>query len=202
MGISKNHLSILIISFTIACFFIFISETTYYTKFLHLYNIDHLSPTFIDFRSYQSLVETVEAGFNPYIEHPFDPKLRPFNLPYIWFYISKFIYLKSEIIFKFVVLLFIFLYVNSSLQIASIYKNLKHKIFIYFLLFSSSSMLLVERGNTDMLIYGLIFYSAYNFNFSRSVFFLSLASILKLYPIFAFTLNFYKKKKIFLLHYF
>jgi hypothetical protein len=56
-------------------------------------------------------------------------------------------------------------------------------------------MLLIERGNTDMLIFYLILYAALSTNFLKSSGFIFLASILKVYPIFAFFINFKSKKK-------
>ena len=59
-------------------------------------------------------------------------------------------------------------------------------------------MLLIERGNTDMLIFYLILYAALSNNFLKSSGFIFSASILKVYPIFAFFIN-CKSKKNFLL---
>ena len=199
MFINKDSLKYSIISIFISVGFIFISDTIFYEKVLHqVFNIGHVLPSFLDFRCYQALIPTVEAGLNPYIENPFDPFARPFNLPFIWFYIVRFINLENEIIFNFIIFLFIFFYCYSVFMITNLV-NTNKKIFLAILLIiSTSSMLLIERGNTDMMIFFLILCSVFNSNFIKSSVFIFLATILKVYPIFTFFINF-KDMKLFLL---
>lgn len=197
--INKDSLKFIVISFSLALTFILISESVFYDKALHqIFNIGHELPSFLDFRCYQSVIPTIEAGFNPYINNPFDQYNRPFNLPYIWIPIVSFMNLDNEIIFNLVIFLFIFFYCYAVLKVINLL-NCNYTILIsFFLIFSSSSMLLIERGNTDMLIFYLILYAALSTNFLKSSGFIFLASILKVYPIFAFFINF-KSKKNFLL---
>ena len=194
--INKDSLKFIVISFFLALTFILISESVFYDKALHqIFNIGHELPTFLDFRCYQAVIPTIEAGLNPYINNPFDPFDRLFNLPYIWIPIVSFINLDNEIFFNLVIFLFIFFYCYSVLKIINLL-NCNYKILIsIMLIFSSSSMLLIERGNTDMLIFPLILYSALIPNFLKSSGFIFLATILKVYPIFAFIINFKDKKK-------
>jgi len=199
MFINKDSLIYSIISIFISAGFIFISDTIFYEKVLHqVFNIGHVLPSFLDFRCYQAIVPTVEAGLNPYIENPFDPFARPFNLPFIWFYIARFINLENEIIFNFVIFLFIFFYCYSVFMITNLVNTNKKMFLAILLIISTSSMLLIERGNTDMIIFFLIFCSVFNSNFIKSSVFIFLATILKVYPIFTFFINF-KDMKFFLL---
>ena len=195
MFINKDSLIYSIISIFISVGFILISDTIFYEKVLHqVFNIGHVLPSFLDFRCYQAIVPTVEAGLNPYIENPFDPFARPFNLPFIWFYIARFINLENEMIFNFVIFLFIFFYCYSVFMITNLL-NTNKKIFLATLLIiSTSSMLLIERGNTDMIIFFLILCSAFNSHYIKSSVFIFLATILKVYPIFAFFINFKNMK--------
>ena len=197
--INKDSFKFIVISFSLASIFIFISESIFYEKALHqIFNIGHELPAFLDFRCYQAVIPTIEAGLNPYTDNSFDPFGRPFNLPYIWIPIVSFINLDNEIVFNLVISLFIFFYCYSVFKIINLL-NCNYKILIsLFLIFSSSSMLLIERGNTDMLIFSLILYASLSANFLKSSGIIFLASILKVYPIFVFFINF-KNKKNFLL---
>ena len=197
--INKDSLKFIVISFFLALIFILVSESIFYEKALHqIFNIGHELPAFFDFRCYQAVIPTIEAGLNPYTDNPFDPFGRPFNLPYIWISIVSFINLDNEIVFNLVIFLFIFFYCFSVFKIINLL-NSSYKILIsFFLIFSTSSMLLIERGNTDMLIFSLILYAALSTNFLKSSGFIFLASILKVYPIFGFFINFKNKKNFFL----
>ncbi len=161
-----------------------------------LYNITHLEPSFADIRSYQALPLTVDSGFDPYVNHVYDPWKRPFNLPIIWYYISKYLNLVNEFNFK----LFVFLYISSFIfcviRIISISKNIISSFIIILIFLSSSTILAIERGNTDMLIFSIIFVACTVNNFYISFVLIFFASILKLYPIFTFNINFDLKKKI------
>ena len=97
---TKSIFKVLIIT-TLSGSIVLFSDTNFFLKIFSFYNIDHLTPSFADFRSYQALPLTIEKGLDPYINHEYDPWKRPFfNLPIIWFYISKYLNLLNEINFK------------------------------------------------------------------------------------------------------
>jgi hypothetical protein len=62
------------------------------------------------------------------------------------------------------------------------------------LYFSGSSLILIERGNIDLIIFVIIFIASTN-NFFVSISLISLASLLKIYPIFAFLAFLNEEKK-------
>lgn len=194
---TKSIFKVLIIT-TLSGSIVLFSDTNFFLKIFSFYNIDHLTPSFADFRSYQALPLTIEKGLDPYINHEYDPWKRPFNLPIIWFYISKYLNLLNEINFKTFVFLYISLFIFCVIQIIELTENIIGKILVILAAFSASSILALERGNTDLLIFSLVFIACIQKKFFLSLLILVTASILKLFPIFSFVINFENKKKVFL----
>ncbi len=195
-SLSKKIILEIFIAISISLLVILYSDSVIFSYIFKLYNITHLEPSFADIRSYQALPLTVDSGFDPYVNHVYDPWKRPFNLPIIWYYISKYLNLVNEFNFK----LFVFLYISSFIfcviRIISISKNIISSFIIILIFLSSSTILAIERGNTDMLIFSIIFVACTVNNFYISFVLIFFASILKLYPIFTFNINFDLKKKI------
>ena len=194
---TKLIFKVLIIT-TLSGSIVLFSDTNFFLKIFSFYNIDHLTPSFADFRSYQALPLTIEKGLDPYINHEYDPWKRPFNLPIIWFYISKYLNLINEINFKIFIFLYISLFIFCVIQIIELTENIIGKILVILAAFSASSILALERGNTDLLIFSLVFIACIQKKFFLSLLILVTASILKLFPIFSFVINFENKKKVFL----
>tara|TARA_B100001027_G_C16265539_1_gene331810 strand:- start:1821 stop:3032 length:1212 start_codon:yes stop_codon:yes gene_type:complete len=194
---TKLIFKVLIIT-TLSGSIVLFSDTNFFLKIFSFYNIDHLTPSFADFRSYQALPLTIEKGLDPYINHEYDPWKRPFNLPIIWFYISKYLNLINEINFKIFIFLYISLFIFCVIQIIELTENIIGKILVILAAFSASSILALERGNTDLLIFSLVFIACIQKKLFLSLLILITASILKLFPIFSFVINFENKKKVFL----
>ncbi len=196
ISLSKKIILEIFIAISISLLVILYSDTIIFSYIFKFYNITHLEPSFADIRSYQALPLTVDSGFDPYVNHVYDPWKRPFNLPIIWYYISKYLNLVNEFNFK----LFIFLYISSFIfcvtRIISISKNIISSLIIILIFLSSSTILAIERGNTDILIFSIIFIACAVNNFYISFVLIFFASILKLYPIFTFNINFDLKKKV------
>ena len=192
---SKKIIFEILIAIFISGLIVIFSESYIFNKIFSFYNIQHLTPSFADFRSYQTLPTTVESGFNPYLNHVFDPWKRPFNLPYIWFYISKYLSLSNELNFKLFVLIYISFFIFCIFRTASETKNNFGYIIVISISFSAASILALERGNTDMLIFSIIFAACIIKKFYLNLSLLVFASMLKLYPIFSFIINFDKRKK-------
>lgn len=196
INLSKKIILEIFIAISISLLVILYSDSVIFSYIFKLYNITHLEPSFADIRSYQALPLTVDSGFDPYVNHVYDPWKRPFNLPIIWYYISKYLNLVNEFNFK----LFVFFYISSFIfcviRTISISKNIISSFIIILIFLSSSTILAIERGNTDILIFSIIFVACTVNNFYISFVLIFFASILKLYPIFTFNINFDLKKKI------
>ena len=193
--LKKKTITKILVSISLASCIILLIDTKFFSIIFKFYNINHLIPSFADFRSYQALPLTIENDLNPYVDHKYDPWNRPFNLPIIWFYIVDYFNLVEEINFKVFILFYISSFIYCILKIISITESFIAKIFTVLTTLSSSTILAIERGNTDILIFSLIFLACF-LKKSFSIFVLFCASILKLYPIFCLIINFDNKKKI------
>lgn len=149
--------------------------------------IPSLSPTLLDLNIIATSTQSYLSGFNPYLENPFDAKDRLFSYPKIWLSIGEFLQLSEDINFY----LFGFLMIIFFLAIVYflIHKYKSFYILVFFLSFPSFGA--IERGQTDLLIFILIFFALY----SKPIFqylILSITVVLKFYPILVFS-KFIKK---------
>lgn len=143
--------------------------------------IPSMYPPFGDMRSIQGALKSVQLGLNPQQCNPGDPWERPMNYPKIWITIAQTFHLESERSFRFFVSTFIAGYFLLCSVILYKYSSL----YILASVFSTSSLLAVERGNNDLLIFCLLFAGIYSSKDHWKIFLISCASILKVYPIFS-----------------
>jgi len=112
-----------------------------------------------------------------------------FNYPTVWIYISQYLNLSNNLNSSVFIFIMILCYVT-------VYFSLIKKTYSYmpiFFFFSGSSLLLLERGNIDLLIFFMVFIISLNKKFISELVYLS-ATVLKIYP--AVLLPFFMKKKI------
>jgi hypothetical protein len=173
-----------------------------YEETFELWGIPTLRPEFADLRTITAASESLEQGFDPLKENPYDPWQRQMNYPRIWLLTSYIGLDQSDTIYigiTFITLFFIalLLFFRQKFQLYQI-------IICLAVIFSPSVMLTIERGNNDMLMFFLIAISIYfvskNSAFSKlfSFFLISIAFILKLFPIFAIIIFIREKGYIFL----
>ncbi|MCX6082344.1 MAG: hypothetical protein NTW32_22680 [Chloroflexi bacterium] len=126
-------------------FFIWGYENTW-----HLWNLPTVMPPFLDFRLITGGAESIQAGYDPRINNPFDPGTRLFNYPQIWFII-----LKSGINLQWTIplaILTILLFIISVISFPGEVTKLSG-IFLLAILFSPAILLGVERCNVDLLVF-------------------------------------------------
>jgi hypothetical protein len=154
-----------------------------YENTWRLWNIPTLMPPFTDLRLLPGSAESFRAGFNPIHDNPGDPLGRHFNYPFAWYFIfytgiqqDDTVWIGSLLALGYVFSTWIFarrIDIPSALLLAVI-------------LFSPASMLAVERGNVDLIIFilcALTLHFLENRPWLASVI-LMVASFLKLFPIF------------------
>ena len=150
-------------------------------------------PSFSDMRTVQGSLSSIESGFNPQVYNPGDIWERKMNYPTLWSEIAHFFSLDNEINFT----LFMFFSVICFLICcASLLKKFPSAVMLIFL-FSGSTLLLVERGNNDLIIFSLLYISILKLNFFSVPLFL-LAVSLKIFPVLSIV-AFYEKRKILLM---
>lgn len=158
-----------------------------FEKILNLiWNTPTMNPVFADIRSITGVNETLSQGLDPLISNPGDPWGRTMNYPRIWQYLAEIFNFtqNTSIYFGFVNLalyIFGFLLFSSRLNLSNA------MVFVLLMAFlSPASVLAMERGNIDIVIFFLISLSL--FYVSSLVFFsgtILLASFLKIFPIVA-----------------
>ncbi len=178
---------------------IFISSFfTKYYEFWRYLRVPTMFPAFADMRVITSGFECYRLGYEVLVENPCDPWHRPTNYPRIWMAFAPLGLDQSHTI-----LLGIFFALLFFIMVFLIIRHLNYsEALIYSIaLCSPSVMLAVERGNNDLIIFAILSISLLLINkqkpFWRLVSYsaILLAAILKLYPIFAFTVICKEKKK-------
>ena len=143
--------------------------------------IPAMYPPFADMRTVQGALASLAAGYDPQFNNPGDQWGRAMNYPAIWIHIARFFQFGNENHF--------IVFVSSCVlgYLCACYALLKRTPSVYLLLamFSGASLLAVERGNNDLVIFLLVALALHvRRDWARSAIVL-LAVILKFYPVFA-----------------
>ena len=149
-----------------------------------------LSPPFADMRVIQGAVISAKQGLNPQISNPNDPWGRRLNYPLIWVKIGQAVNLPNESRFIQFCSLVILCFVGFSAYI--LYRFPSFGLLICLL--STATLLGIERGNTDLIIYCLVFLFALVIPKKLSPVPILIATALKLYPVFALGVLFIKRQ--------
>jgi hypothetical protein len=190
---NKIKLSILplILSFIVLYLSLHHEAWVIFWKILH---IPALTPPFSDMDSLLKTNLSKNAGFNVYLENPYDPTHGLYVYPLIWLSIVDFLKLNNPVHFQILNFLVIFSYffIIQSLFIKDIGKLPSYLIVIFF--FSTTNFLTLERLNVDIIIFSLIYFAIIsNKNTLKSFFFL-IALLGKVYPILSIFFLIDKKK--------
>ena len=179
----RNNLQIVLVCiygfFIILCF-IFIPILGW-TTFWRKLKLPTMYPYFADLRTIQGAIIGASNGLNPQITNPNDPWGRPMNYPNIWVQIGHLLQIGTESHFFVFGIFIVFPFLACGIHLLWRFPS---RIALVSLC-SSSTLLAIERGNNDLLVFVLIYISvlAQNKNFKIMTFVLSV--ILKIYPIFA-----------------
>ena len=149
-----------------------------------------MSPAFGDMRIIQGAVISARKGLNPQIDNAGDVLQRQLNYPSVWVKIgeavnlpdeSRFMLVCSVIVLGFVGLCAFQLYRFPSLG-------------LLFATLSTAPLLGIERGNTDLIIFCLVFLFSILLPRRWSPICLLIATALKLYPVFALSCLFIRRQ--------
>lgn len=161
-------------------------------KFL---GIPSMTPIFADMRTIQGAIASSSQGLNPQITNPGDPWGRTMNYPEIWIQIARTLHFQSEvnfILWNLIVVVFFLL--------ACIYVLRKSPDFMSLIVICSTSTLLaIERGNNDLIVFSLLMGTLVVGGISGRIFLL-ISIVVKIYPAFVVPfLSVKKKEKIILI---
>jgi hypothetical protein len=151
--------------------------------------IPTMSPVFADMRTVQGALESIAQGLNPQLSNPGDPWGRPMNYPSIWLGLAQILDFQNEMNYLAFVLLSVlgFLYCCHQIMAKSA------SVWVLGIVFSGATLLAVERGNNDLVVFLLLYLSATRTSLFGAVP-LVLATALKIYPVLAIP-AFVKDKK-------
>jgi hypothetical protein len=187
----KNHLRRLApFFFYLAAVIALISSVAYFgwVRTWSSVNIRTMYPAFADMRVIQGAVISAEKGLDPRVSNPGDPWERPFNYPMLWFSIGKALNFTNETQFIFICTAMVFCFIGICAFLIFRFPSFG----LLASLVSTATLLGVERGNTDLLIFCLLFPAA--LWLSTLPIPILLATVLKLYPIFALVGLFIERK--------
>jgi len=154
-----------------------------YEKTWHLWNIFTMSPHFADLRIITHSSESYSKGLDPMVDNPGDPWKRKLNYPRIWQCMYTIGINQSHT--TFIGIGFILLFFTGICIILPHAGNVMLAL-VAAAVISPATLLGIERGNTDLLIFFLVAVSvaAVNRHHVLSAAIVLLGFVLKLYPIF------------------
>lgn len=140
-------------------------------------SVPTLSPSFADMRSVQASIDTLHHGLDPHTVNPGDPWHRPMDYPLVWTRLATALQLDSERHYLGFELLLV---AGFLLAVIGLLRRAPSG-WLLAASFSSSVLLLVERGNNDMAVFGLV-YLAGIAPAMAGLALVFVAALLKLYP--------------------
>jgi len=143
--------------------------------------IPSMMPVFADMRSVQGGLLTSYQGLNPQVINPGDPWQRTMNYPSIWIKIAHLLQLDNEINFFIFMLIIVTLFLFSCLSILFRFPSALNLL----VMFSGATLLAVERGNNDLLVFSLLYFATLASNDHLASLAFLISAVLKIYPIFA-----------------
>ena len=149
-------------------------------------------PPFADLRTVQGSILSLSQGFDPQLINPGDPWKRAMNYPSIWISIANLFSLNKELNYLIFVSTCVLIYLGSCFNILRKYPSL----WMLIAIFSGSSLLAVERGNNDLMVFSLLYFSSLTPALLSGVIII-FATTLKIYPIFS-VVSLHANKKILL----
>lgn len=146
-----------------------------------LFGVPAAGVPFLDLRTVQGALASLDLGLDPRLLNPGDVQGRPMNYPLIWLALAELCGLRGETAF----LLFgggmVALFLCCAGDLLRRYRSL----FLLAALLSNAPLLLIERGNNDLLVFVLLYGLATVRWWAGGLVFLPAAVVFKLYPVFA-----------------
>ena len=142
--------------------------------------IPTMSPPFADMRTVQGSLSSLDSGLNPQISNPGDPWNRRMNYPSSWSWIAKALGLQHESNF----LIFVSATIAAFLLCCYFLLRQYPSITLLLMSFSNATLLAVERGNNDLVVFTLLFLAASS-PVAVSMIAMFAATSLKIYPLLA-----------------
>lgn len=194
------YLVYIIISFIFSLFILTLSENqTNWHYFWRLFKVPSMWPAFADINHIFQSINCKLIGIDPFLDNPCDYNNIRYQYPVLWLILFEYLKLniyKNFLVFLFLSLSLLFIVYFLLLEIS---KKILSKVILFILFFSTTSTLLIERGNVDHILFVLIFSVILFSNYYYKIIVISLASLLKIYPFYSFFYLIRKQNKLLLL---
>lgn len=141
-------------------------------------SVPTMSPIFADMRTVKGSVESISLGLNPQLNNPGDPWGREMNYPIIWAKIASFLKFQNENNYLLFVGLYESLFVASLVYLLWLNPTLTQ----FFLSLSGATLICLERGNNDIVVFDLLLLSCLINRERVQMLLVFVASILKVFP--------------------
>jgi hypothetical protein len=180
MKISIDKRTVLLIIFALGCLAIGISILVngWFTTWTTLQVPPPLSPPFFDMRTVQGSLLSDKLGFDPQVKNPGDLTGRTLDYPKIWVWIAKLFQLDNETN----LILFVCVYILAYIVCCLLLLRDSPSLYLLLAIFSGTSLLAVERGNNELLVFALLFAGICLSQRYFRGFTILLATVLKLFP--------------------
>lgn len=193
----KARVNVLIAFSMVIVFFILLFHFYGYEKTWRLWNIPTMMPHFADIRVITAGGESYENGYDPSINNPYDPWQRKLNYPKIWKIIYSIGINQSHTTCLGMFLIFLFFF---GVFLISPHTKFVTVFFLLAAVLSPATLLGIERGNIDLLIFFLLALSVVAVkkwhNISTMIVFLGF--LLKLFPLVGLLVLLRKNQAIFI----
>ena len=153
------------------------------------FGVPSLSPKMVDLRAISGATLSYIQGFNPHNFNPGDIKGRLFTHPNIWAEIGQFFNLTNLDNLYFFGTLMILLFIFSNYFLINKFPS----IILFFVSVSFPVFFAIERGQNDLIIYFILLLGIV-LNYKTAFILFPIATLLKIYPIFSFSV--FMKKRI------
>lgn len=139
------------------------------------------TPPFMDLRTVPEAVQVAQHGGDPLQANPLDRYERPFNYPRIWLYLFGFLHITEHNTWI-VGLLFSVLYLLCVSKLILDAKHRRERFTFLLAGLSIAPLFGMERGNTDLPVFALVFLGSLLLKAPQRAGLLLLATLLKLFP--------------------
>ena len=157
-----------------------------------IFKIPKMWPAFADIDTIMRSVQCKQAGLNPYINNPCDINGTLFQYPNFWLNIFEKLDIDNLENLKILIFISLSFYFFGYIYVIDITKKIFNKFVLVLLYFSTSSLLLIERGNIDHLIFIFCLSTMLSKNYYFEAIIISFNSYLKIFPFFNFIYLFKK----------
>jgi hypothetical protein len=144
-------------------------------------NVPSMRPPFADLRSITSGVRTLQQGGDPLIENKLDPQHRPMNYPRVWLYLFSGLGIRDANV-PIVGVTFCVLYLVCMSWLIIQCTSILGMLTLLVAGLSLAPLLALERGNTDLFIFCLVFLGCVTSNKYLRPGALFVAAVLKIFP--------------------